>query len=147
MKLRRRSRPAVDPDQARLVAGLYHTFLTDREVCQRLGDRQRRGLLTAEDREEAQFRACMTSYQCRVTFEAIANLHLTDTLPEGWLPVTATNALARLTYALVALSEPDPEPEALLSPEELNGLTAQYGLEDWVARWERMAARGEAGMA
>ena len=44
------------------------------------------------------------------------------------------SALARLAYALTALAEPHPEPEALLSPDDIHGLAHQYEIEDWVTR-------------
>ena len=57
-------------------------------------------------------------------------------LPPGVLPIGVLGALARLAYALTALAEPeqDPEPEALLSQDEIHGLAHQYEIEDWVTR-------------
>jgi hypothetical protein len=62
--------------------------------------------------------------------------HVVDirTLPPDALPLGVLSALARLAYALTALSEPNPEPEALLTHDEIRNLAHQYDIEDWVTR-------------
>ena len=62
--------------------------------------------------------------------------HLPDirSLPKDILPRGVHGALARLAYALTALAEDDPEPEALLTEAELQGIAATSGIGDWVER-------------
>jgi hypothetical protein len=74
------------------------------------------------------------AYVSRAIFEVMANLMADKNVPESILPVGIYGALGRLAYALTALAEDEPDPEALLSPAELDGLAAQYEIEDWVAR-------------
>lgn len=133
MKLRRTPQPPpVDPEFVELLAGLYHAFEDNLERCARLTELHRTGVSPDELRDEALVGARRIAYVSRVIFEVMANLIPAGSVPDGLLPVGVYGALARLAYALGALAEAEPEPEALLSPAELDNLAAQYEIEDWV---------------
>lgn len=124
----------VDPEFAQLVAGLYHAFEDNLERCARLTRLYHDGASAGELREEALAGARRIAYVERVTFEAMAHVIDIRTLPPGILPMGVPSALARLAYALTALAEGDPEPEALLSQDDIHRLAHQYEIEEWVAR-------------
>ncbi|HEY3728696.1 MAG TPA: hypothetical protein VGL51_16080 [Solirubrobacteraceae bacterium] len=132
MKLKRRNQPQVDPDFVELIAGIYYAFEDNLERCRRLTAEHRAGGVTTEQHREALDGARRLAYVSRVTFDATMNLGLTKQVSEEFLPVGVLGALARLAYALTALAEEECEPEALLTPAELNGLTAQYDIANWV---------------
>jgi hypothetical protein len=122
----------VDPEFAQLIAGLYYAFEDNLERCARLTRLYHDGATTSELREEALAGARRIAHVERVVFEAMAHLIDIRSLAPGILPMGVHSALARLAYALTALAEEDPEPEALLSQDDLHGLAHQYGVEDWV---------------
>jgi hypothetical protein len=133
--------PAVDPEFAKVIAGLYYAFEDNLERCARLTRLQHENAATndserKERQDEALAGARRIAYVQRVTFEAMAHVVDIRALPPGALPLGVLSALARLAYALTALAEPEPgpEPEALLTQDEIRGLAHQYEIEDWVTR-------------
>jgi hypothetical protein len=122
----------VDPEFAQLIAGLYYAFEDNLERCGRLTRLYHDGASAGELREEALAGARRIAYVERVTFEAMAHVIDIRSLPPGMLPMGVHSALARLAYALTALAEEDPEPEALLSQDDIHDLAHQYEIEDWV---------------
>jgi hypothetical protein len=132
MKRKRRDKPPVDREVIRLIVALCVAFEDNLERCRRLSEQRRAGVLTAELRGEALDGARRIAYVSRVLFEATMHLGFMDSTPEEFLPVGLFGALARLAYTLTALAEEDSESETLLSPAELNGLSAQYEIVDWV---------------
>lgn len=125
----------VDPEFAQLIAGLYHAFEDNLERCARLTRLHHDGGADARElQQEALAGARRIAHVERVAFEAMAHVIDIRSLPPGILPMGVHGALARLAYALTTLAEPDPEPEALLAPGDLDGLTHQYEIEDWVTR-------------
>lgn len=133
--------PQVDPEFAQVVAGLHLAYEDNLERCARLTRLYHAGAPASDIRAEAQTGARRIAYVERVAFEAMAHLIDPRTLPQTVLPRGVHGALARLAYALAALAEPDPEPEALLTQDELDRLTHQYGIEDWVERGNKAAHR------
>jgi hypothetical protein len=131
--------PAIDPEFAELIAALYYAFEDNLERCARLtrlhhdADADANANASAP-REEALAGAGRIAYVERVVFEAMAHLIDIRELPPGVLPIGVLSALARLAYALTALAEPDPEPEALLTQDQIHGLAHQYEIEEWVTR-------------
>ena len=139
--MRRRGQPqtpAIDPEFAELIAGLYYAFEDNLERCARLTRlRDAHGGAdpdATELRQEALAGARRIAYVQRVVFEVITNVVDIREVPPGVLPMGVLSALARLAYALQALAEEDPEPEALLTPDEIRNLPHQYEIEDWVTR-------------
>jgi hypothetical protein len=139
--------PAVDPEFAKVIAGLYYAFEDNLERCARLTRLQHENATTSdterkERQDEALAGARRIAYVQRVTFEAMAHVIDIRALPPGALPLGVLSALARLAYALTALAEPEPEretepgpePQALLTQDEIRGLAHQYEIEDWVTR-------------
>jgi hypothetical protein len=124
----------VDPEFAELIAGLHHAFEDNLERCARLTRRHHDGAHASDLHEEALAGARRIAYVERVAFEAMAHVIDIRTLAPGILPMGAHSALARLAYALTALAEAEPEPEALLSQDEIQRLAHQYEIEEWVAR-------------
>ena len=113
-RMRRRGEPqtpAIDPEFAELIAGLYYAFEDNLERCARLT----RATTTAAPRHrsattEALAGARRIAYVQRVTFEAMAHVIDIRELPPGVLPIGVLSALARLAYALTALAEPEQDP-------------------------------------
>jgi hypothetical protein len=139
--MRRRGQPqtpAIDPEFAELIAGLYYAFEDNLERCARLTRLRDANVGTganqdaSELRQEALTGARRIAYVQRVVFEVITNVIDIRELPPGVLPMGLLSALARLAYTLQALAEEDPEPEALLSQDEIRALAHQYEIEDWV---------------
>src|ERR1700744_4879399 len=104
--------PAIDPEFAQLVAGLYYALEDNLERCARLTRQHQDGRATdaatdaaadAERRDEALEGAARIAYVQRVTFEALTNLIDIRQLPPDVLPIGVLSALARLAYALTAL--------------------------------------------
>jgi hypothetical protein len=131
--------PAVDPEFAKVIAGLYYAFEDNLERCARLTRLHDESPTATDDdaterQDEALAGARRIAYVQRVTFEAMAHVVDIRALPPEALPLGVLSALARLAYALTALAEADPEPEALLSQDEIRGLARQYEIEDWVSR-------------
>ena len=128
--------PALDREFAQLVAGLYHALEDNLERCARLtGIHEDDSTSATERRDEALAGAARIAYVQRVTFEALTNLVDIRELPPGVLPIGVLSALARLAYALAALAEDGrPEPEQLLTPDEIRDLPHQYAIEDWLER-------------
>jgi hypothetical protein len=126
--------PEVDPEFAQLVAGLYYAFEDNLERCARLTRLYHDGATASELHEEALAGARRIAYVERVVFEAMAHVVDVRSLPPTVLPFGVHSALARLAYALTALAEDDPEPEALLSQDDIHGLAHQYEIEEWVTR-------------
>ena len=128
--------PDVDPGFAEVIAGLYYAFEDNLERCARLTRLYHENATAnaTERRDEALDGARRIAYVERVAFEAMAHVIDIRTLAPGLLPMGVHSALARLAYALTALAEQDPEPEALLSQEDIHGLARQYEIEDWVTR-------------
>ena len=124
----------MDPEFAQLIAGLYHAFEDNLERCARLTRLHHDGAKAGELHEEALGGARRIAYVERVAFEAMAHVVDIRSLPPGILPMGVHSALARLAYALTALAEEDPEPEALLSQDDIHGLSHQYEIEEWVSR-------------
>jgi hypothetical protein len=124
--------PEIDPEFAQLVAGLYSAFEDNLERCARLTQLHHKDANTSELRAEALAGARRIAYVERVVFEAMAHVIDIRSLPPGILPMGVHSALARLAYALTALAEEGPEPEALLSLDDILGLARQYEIEDWV---------------
>jgi hypothetical protein len=137
MKLRRRSEPApVSPEFVELINGLYFAFEDNLERCIRFNRLRDEGAPPSEYRAAALEGARRIAYVSRVIFQVMANLMADQNVPESVLPIGVYGALARLAYALTALAEEKPDPETLLSATELDGLAAQFGIEDWVS-WGR----------
>jgi hypothetical protein len=135
--MRRRGQPqtpAIDPEFAQLIAGLYYAFEDNLERCARLTRSYEDGTddSASERRDEALQGAARIAYVQLVVFEVITNVIDIRELAPGVLPMGLLSALARLAYALQALAEEDPEPEALLSQDELRGLAHEYEIEDWL---------------
>jgi len=126
--------PEVDPELAQLVAGLYFAFEDNLERCARLTRRHHDGAEADEVHDEALAGARRIAYVERVAFEAMAHVIDIRSLPPGILPMGVHSALARLAYALIALAEQDPEPEALLGADDIKCLAHQYEIEEWVTR-------------
>jgi hypothetical protein len=122
----------VDPEFAEVIAGLYYALEDNLERCARLTRLYHDGATASERHEEALAGARRIAYVERICFEAMAHVVDVSSLPPGVLPMGVHSALARLAYALVALAEEDPEPEALLSQDAIHTLPHQYGIEDWV---------------
>jgi hypothetical protein len=135
MKLGRKPpNPALDPEFMKLVGSLYYAYEDNLAVCARLMRRHQEGATAPEMHDEALEGARRIAYVSRVWFEAIAYLVPVKSIPERTLPIGVQGALARLAYCLVALAESDPEPEALLTLDEIENLTAQYEIQDWLSR-------------
>jgi hypothetical protein len=137
--MRRRGKPqtpAIDPEFAQHIAGLYDAFEDNLERCARLTRAHQDGDASAtERRDEALLGAARIAYVQRVAFEALTNLVDIRELPPGVLPMGVLSALARLAYALAALAEDgEPEPEQLLTQDEIRNLPRQYAIEDWLER-------------
>jgi hypothetical protein len=136
--MRRRGKPqapAIDPEFAQLIAGLYYALEDNLERCARLTRVHQDGGATATQRHEALAGAARIAYVQRVTFEAMTHVIDIRELPPGVLPIGVLSALARLAYALAALAEDgQPEPEQLLSQDEIRDLPHQYAIEDWLER-------------
>ncbi|HEX3978444.1 MAG TPA: hypothetical protein VHW96_19400 [Solirubrobacteraceae bacterium] len=124
----------VDPEFAQLIAGLHYAVEENLERCARLTRLYHDGANASELHEEALAGARRIAYVERVVFEAMAHVIDIRSLPPGMLPMGVHSALARLAYALAALAEEDPEPEALLSQDDIHGLAHQYEIEEWVTR-------------
>jgi hypothetical protein len=137
--MRRRGKPqapAIDPEFAQLIGGLYYAFEDNLERCARLtraahdGD----GDTASQRRDEALQGAARIAYVQRLTFEALTNLIDIRALPPGVLPIGVLGALARLAYALTGLAEHTPEPQQLLTQDEIRDLAHQYAIEEWLER-------------
>jgi hypothetical protein len=127
--------PAIDPELAELIAGLYHALEDNLERCARLTRLHDEGSArTTEHSDEALTGARRIAYVQRVTFEAITHLVDIRDLPPGVLPIGVLSALARLAYALTGLAEQRPQPEQLLTQDEIRDLPHQYAIEDWLQR-------------
>jgi hypothetical protein len=133
MKLRRERPPVLSETNGELLVTMYHAFEEGLERCARLTERREAGASAAEIRPEALETARWIAYVSRMLWEAILYLKLLESIPESRSPIEAMKVLARLGYGLLALAEEDPEPEALLSQAELDGLFAKHGIEDWVS--------------
>lgn len=75
-------------------------------------------------------------------FARLAFLHqerFVAEVAEPLQPFGALHVLTRVAYALAAATQPEPEPLALLSLDELCGLPAEYGIEDWLEEWLSVA--------
>jgi hypothetical protein len=145
MKLKREPRPELSREQAQLLAAVYMAFEEGMESCARLTQRREAGEPAAELRDEALEVARTIAYVSRAAFESVVHRKLLESIPdESRSPVKPLRVLSRLGYALSALAEDDPEPDALLSPEEVDGLVAKHGIEDWVNYNREMIARVEA---
>jgi hypothetical protein len=141
MKLRRRQPPQeLDPDFALTVASLWEAFEVNLDRCHRLTDLRQSGQSTSAARMEALVGAGNLAHLSRLVFRFIMLLVPLETIPEGYLPVGVYGAVARLTYALIALAEEEPEPEALLTTAELDGLVEQYQLQPWIEMWRNADA-------
>jgi hypothetical protein len=145
MKLKRRAKSEFDPAFAGLIAAVYVAFEDNRECCSRLTALREAGAGAAELRPEALEAARDIAYVARVWWVALMDLNVRESIPDGALPIAALSALARLAYALVALAEEDSEPEALLSKAEIDGLAAQYRIEDWAQSMAERRAAARAG--
>jgi hypothetical protein len=133
MRLHRKPQtPEVDPEFAQVIAGLYYAFEDNLERCARLTRLHRDGASASELKEEALAGARRIAYVERVCFEALAHVVPVSSLPTGVLPIGVHGALARLAYALTALAEADPAPDALLNQDDIHGLAHQYEIEEWV---------------
>jgi hypothetical protein len=126
--------PEVDPEVADLLAGVYYAFEDNLERCARLMRLYDDGASASELKDEALAGARRIAYVERVVFEAMAHVIDVRQLPPGALPMGVHGALARLAYALIALAEDDPEPEALLSQDDLRNLALAYGIVEWAER-------------
>jgi hypothetical protein len=146
MKLKRRAQPEFDPAFAELIAAVYVAFEDNRERCARLTALRKAGIGAAELRPEALEAARNIAYVGRVWWVALIDGNLSESIPDGTLPIAALSALARLAYALIALAEEDSETEALLSNAELDGLAEQYRIDNWARSMgeRRAAARASA---
>jgi hypothetical protein len=131
--------PEVDPEFAEVIAGLYFAYEENLERCARLARLYDDGAPAGEIGAEALQGARRIAYVERVAFEAMAHIPNIRSLPTDVLPLGVHGALARLAYALTALAEPDPEPEALLSEGDLQGLAGSYGITEWVQRGKAAA--------
>jgi hypothetical protein len=132
MKLRRGSKtPDVDPAIAQFVGATYFALEDNLECYTRLAELRDDGAAPSELRPEALAGARRIAYVSRMTWEAITHGYEPDSIPQDVFPFQAFGALGRLGYALAALAEEDPEPEQLLTTAEVNGLVAQYGIEEW----------------
>lgn len=132
MKLGRRKPPPFDPAVVELIAPLYLAFEDNLECCRRLCEVREARVLTEEEHDEALDGARRIAYLARSTFELMATRFPPESIPDALLPRGVHGALARLAYGLTALAEEDPEPEALLSATDLDGLISQYELSDWI---------------
>lgn len=146
MKLKRRAQSDFDPAFGELIAAVYVAFEDNCERCSRLTALRDAGVGAAELRLEALEAARNIAYVARVWWVALMDRNLRESVRDSALPIAALSALARLAYALVALAEEDSEPEALLSKAEIDGLAAQYRIEDWARSMaeRRAAARASA---
>ncbi|HTU98198.1 MAG TPA: hypothetical protein VMF14_20275 [Solirubrobacteraceae bacterium] len=130
--------PAIDPEFAELIAGLYYALEDNLERCARLTHQQHEGDTGTDAhqrRVEALAGASRIAYVQRVTFEAITRLVDIRELPPGVLPIGVLGALARLAYALTALAEDgEPQREQLLTRDEIAHLPSQYAIEDWLQK-------------
>jgi hypothetical protein len=144
MRLKRRREPELDRDEeeiadrnSALIAEVFVVLDQAMEVYADLSARSNAGASADELRPEALRTAREIAYIIRACWQGMLNLGLLgDSLPDGLAPAGALRVLARLGYALIALSEDDPLPDTLISPEELDGLFAKHDIEDW-AKWCR----------
>jgi hypothetical protein len=134
MKLGRRKPPPFDPAVVELIAPLYFALEDNLERCGRLGEVREARVLTEQEHAEALDGARRIAYLARSTFELMATRFPPESIPDVLLPIGVHGALSRLAYGLTALAEEEPEPEALLSPTDLDGLLSQYKLTDWIAQ-------------
>jgi hypothetical protein len=147
MKLKRERRLELEPEQASLLVSLYLAFDQGYGSCARLIEHREAGEpALAGERAEALKAARTIAYVSRVTWESMVNLQLLERISDDRLsPLGALTVLARLAFALTAMAEDDPEPEALLSSAELENLVANHGIEDWLTYYREAIARMEAG--
>ncbi len=124
-----------DSELLELAARFCFTYVHNLEAYEDIYGKREAGQPLSTYREAALYRARFGAYFSRVFFERSLTPQGFEELPEGWLPLRAFGAHARLVYALTAIAEEDPEPEALMTLEETTALTAQYGLAEWVAYW------------
>ncbi|MDQ6775095.1 MAG: hypothetical protein M3071_02495 [Actinomycetota bacterium] len=141
MKLKRRREPEIAPanldENSLVIATVFVTLDESMERYADLNARREAGESADELRPEALETARKIGLVIRASWEGMLNSGLLgDSLPAHLSPDGALRVLARLGYALVALAEPDPLPDTLLSPAELDGLFAKHEIEDWV-RWFR----------
>jgi hypothetical protein len=148
MKLRRRQpSQELDPDFSLTVASLWEAFEVNLDRGHRLTELRQSGQTTPAARMEALVGAGNLAHLSRLVFKFTMLLVPLETIPEGYLPVGVYGAVARLTYALIALAEEDVEPGALLSTAELDGLIKQYELEPWIEMWRNADADAKPGPA
>ncbi len=135
MTLIRRRKSTEDSELLELVAQFFFAYVHNLEAYAEFYRNREAGHPLSAYRDAALYRARFGAYFSRVFFERGIAAQGFDELPDGWLPLDAFGAQARLVYALTAIAEDDPEPEALMTLEETAALTAQYGLTEWVGHW------------
>jgi hypothetical protein len=147
MKLRRRAAaPEVDPEFLPLAVSMYFQLEEQLARCARLTGLAATGWLDAEARADALDGARAVALVQRSMFALMLTPRFAaDTIPEYVMPIRVLGALARIGYALTALAEEDHEPEAMMTPAELDALPAQYAIEQWLTEFRaRDGARTEA---
>jgi hypothetical protein len=130
----RRSVKKVNQELVEAICDLWLAFELHLAHCGELTAERERGEDLDRVRSGARTCAANLSLYARYVFDSLTLLEgpwpSERLLPRGVLP-----AVSRLIYGLIALAELDPEPEALLSADEISGLVEQYGLQDWMDRW------------
>jgi hypothetical protein len=129
MTFRRKEKPDRDAEFARMLAELAVAYEEGVQRCREvaLADEPDKHL-----RAEALATALRIAYINRATCEALLYLDLLDHVAEEHCVPGVMAASARLAYSLTASVGPDGQPETILSIDELDGLPAQYELEEWL---------------
>jgi hypothetical protein len=136
---RPQSQPPVEDVAIGVIAELYATFLDSRTTCAQLIELRFTGTPVESVREEALAVARNVALVVRATMQALVDAQLLDMIPAELNPSRVLPAISRIGYALVALAEDAPEPEALMTVADLEALPAQYGIEAWLARCAELA--------
>lgn len=126
----RRPKRDINPDHTRWVADLADAYEEGVALCRRVATAD--GRIDDELRRRALETAVLIGFRCRWIWSAITHLDLLDhTLPEH-SPVGPLGACARLAYSLTATAEPEPDPETILTSEDIDSLPFLYDLNDWL---------------
>ena len=145
MKFRRDPQPQpseADTLALPFAAALFQAVEDHLALCAELTERRDAGATGAELRADALAGARRIAYVSRMTNELLVSGALDPTeISASVLPLSSLELVARLGYALVGLAEDDPEPEELLTQEEIAALPNQYGLTEWIELYRPAAGK------
>jgi hypothetical protein len=102
---------------------------------------ERDGSLPADDRQDALNGAHGLALMAVGMQRAVAGHQVDEHLMGRWIPTGLWAAFASLGYALGALAEGDPEPEALLSRVEIEHLYDKFRLGEWAGMMRDKAVK------